>query len=111
MVNENLQIINFIVSFIKLDSLDRLLVRINMNQFWQLQDAKNRFSEVVALALKEGPQLITRRGEKTAVVLSYEEYEKLCKVQGKLSEFFRESPLAEIDLERGQDLAVRGFQK
>ena len=74
-----------------------------MNQVWQLQDAKNRFSEVVEHALKEGPQLITRRGEKTAVILSYEEYEKLCKVQGKLSEFFQNSPLTQIDLERHQE--------
>ena len=71
-----------------------------MNHIWQLQDAKNRFSEVITQALKVGPQLITRRGEKTAVILSYEEYEKFCKVHGKLSEFFQESPLVEIDLDR-----------
>lgn len=65
-----------------------------MENEWQLQEAKNKLSEVINLALSNGPQLITRRGEKTAVLLSYEDYEKLCKSQGKLSEFFRESPLS-----------------
>ncbi len=30
---------------------------------WQLQEAKSRFSEVVDMTLKEGPQLVTRRGQ------------------------------------------------
>lgn len=71
-----------------------------MENEWQLQDAKNKFSEVVNQALSVGPQLITRRGEKTAVLLSYAEYEKLCKTHGKLSEFFRASPLAENPISR-----------
>jgi prevent-host-death family protein len=75
-----------------------------MNGTWQLQDAKNKFSEVIAQAIKQGPQLITRRGEKVAVVVSYSEYEKLCKSQGKLSEFFRTSLLAGIDLARAKSL-------
>lgn len=71
-----------------------------MDNEWQLQDAKNKFSEVVNLALTKGPQLITRRGEKAAVLLSYIEYEKLCKARGRLSEFFRESPLTDVELNR-----------
>ncbi|MGB8211968.1 MAG: type II toxin-antitoxin system Phd/YefM family antitoxin [Anaerolineales bacterium] len=75
-----------------------------MNGTWQIQDAKNKLSEVIAQAIKQGPQLITRHGEKTAVLISYSEYEKLCKSQGKLSEFFRASPLAGIDLRRDKSL-------
>ncbi len=30
---------------------------------WQLQEAKDRFSEVLELALSEGPQVIAVRGE------------------------------------------------
>ena len=75
-----------------------------MNGTWQLQDAKNKLSEVIAQAIKKGPQLITRRGQKAAVVLSYADYEKLCKSQGKLSEFFRNSLLAGIDLARNKSL-------
>jgi len=69
-----------------------------VNGIWQLQEAKNKFSEVIELALKQGPQLITRRGQKTAVVISYREYAKTKKSQGTLSEFFRSSPLADIEL-------------
>ncbi|MBN1430547.1 MAG: type II toxin-antitoxin system Phd/YefM family antitoxin [Anaerolineae bacterium] len=71
-----------------------------MDTTWQIQDAKNRLSEVVERALKQGPQLITRHGRKTVVVLAYSEYRKLCKSQGKLSDFFRASPLAGVDLTR-----------
>ena len=44
---------------------------------WQLQDAKNRFSEVVQKARGEGPQVVTLRGEPAVVVVSIEEYEAL----------------------------------
>lgn len=81
-----------------------------MNDIWQIQDAKNKLSEVIARALKQGPQLITRHGEKTVVVVSYAEYEKLRKSQGKLSEFFKASPLAGIDLTRDKSLPRKGFK-
>jgi prevent-host-death family protein len=73
-----------------------------MKKVWQLQEAKNKFSEVVEEALKSGPQTISRRGEETVVVLSVSEYRKMLLDRKKLSEFFRESPLAieEIDFER-----------
>jgi prevent-host-death family protein len=44
---------------------------------WQLQDAKNQFSKVVQKARYEGPQEITLRGERTAVVLSARDYDAL----------------------------------
>jgi len=81
-----------------------------MNTIWQIQDAKNRLSEVIARALKQGPQLITKHGEKTVVVMSYAEYEKLRKSQGKLSEFFRASPLAELDVKRDKSLPRTGLE-
>ena len=73
-----------------------------MNSRWQLQDAKNRLSEVVEQALHRGPQIITKRGVDTAVVLSYADFRELQTSQTKLSTFFRESPLSRgvIDLER-----------
>lgn len=43
---------------------------------WSLQDAKNKFSAVVDAAQKGKPQVVTRRGVPTAVVLSVEEFEK-----------------------------------
>lgn len=81
-----------------------------MDNEWQLQEAKNRFSEVINLALTKGPQLITRRGEKTAVLVSYAEYEKLCKAHGKLSEFFRESPLNGVEVNRDHSQPREGFK-
>ena len=44
---------------------------------WQLQEAKSRFSELVELVLKEGPQLVTRRGEEAVVILSAKEFRRL----------------------------------
>ena len=44
---------------------------------WQLQEAKSRFSEVVDLSLKEGPQLVTRRGEEVVVILAASDYRRI----------------------------------
>lgn len=44
---------------------------------WQIQDAKARFSEMIARACREGPQTITRHGAERAVVLSIEDYREL----------------------------------
>jgi prevent-host-death family protein len=81
-----------------------------MNSIWQLQDAKNKLSEVITRALTQGPQLITKHGEKTVVVVAYAEYEKLRKSQVKLSEFFHDSPLAGLDLQRDKSLPREGFE-
>ena len=44
---------------------------------WQLQDAKARFSELIEDSLQKGPQVVTRRGIDTAVVVSVEEWQKV----------------------------------
>jgi len=44
---------------------------------WQLQDAKARFSEFLDAALKEGPQVVTRRGVEAAVLVPIEEWRRL----------------------------------
>jgi prevent-host-death family protein len=44
---------------------------------WSLQDAKNRFSAVVDAALRQGPQMVTRRGRPAVTVLATAEYEGL----------------------------------
>ena len=48
---------------------------------WQLQDAKNRFRAVVDAALSGFPQRVTRRGKPAVVVLSVDEYERLCQLE------------------------------
>ncbi len=61
---------------------------------WMLQTAKNRFSEVIERARKEGPQLVTRRGAEAAVVLSIEDYRAMSGAADcDLVDFFRQSPL------------------
>ncbi len=74
-----------------------------MARAWQLQEAKNRFSEVVDAALAEEPQVITRRGKEIAIVLSYDQYRALVVGQQKLSEFFAQSPLADLDIDLTRD--------
>jgi prevent-host-death family protein len=44
---------------------------------WQLQEAKARFSELIDDTLEKGPQIVTRRGIDTAVVVSIDEWHKL----------------------------------
>lgn len=74
-----------------------------MSHIWQLQEAKNKLSEVVEAALNDGPQVITRRGADTAIVLSYADYRRLLLSQKKLSDFFRESPLVGVELDLTRD--------
>ena len=44
---------------------------------WQVQDAKARFSEFLEASLKEGPQVVTRRGVEAAVLVPIEEWRRL----------------------------------
>ena len=78
-----------------------------MKTAWALQDAKNRFSEVVEEALHKGPQWITRRGQEAVVVVSAPEYRKMTQKRRSVVQFFRESPLfgQELDLRRSKETA------
>jgi len=73
---------------------------------WQLQEAKNKFSEVVEEAMKSGPQLITKRGAEAVILLSYADYRRLTVARRKLSAFFRESPLADVELDLRRDASA-----
>jgi antitoxin Phd len=44
---------------------------------WKLQDAKARFSEFLEQTLKNGPQIVTRRGVEEAVLVPIEKWRKL----------------------------------
>jgi prevent-host-death family protein len=68
------------------------------NDTWQLQDAKAKFSEVIKSAAK-APQVITVRGEETAVIISMDKYRKLTQPMQTLWEFFQNSPLRDVELE------------
>jgi prevent-host-death family protein len=43
---------------------------------WSVQDAKNRFSEVVEAA-QRNPQTVTKHGKPAVVVVAVDEYERL----------------------------------
>lgn len=67
---------------------------------WQLQEAKNRLSEVVRKAREEGPQVITLRGDEAVVVVDAEQCRQLSqRPKGNLVEFLRRSPLIGVDLD------------
>ena len=76
------------------------------NNVWQLQEAKNKFSELVEKAQKNGPQIVTKHGRKTVVVMSFDEYIKASKPKTDIVEFLRKSPLRGLSLEgiRKKDL-------
>lgn len=44
---------------------------------WPVQDAKARFSEVLDACEAKGPQLVTRRGIETAVIVTVAEWRRL----------------------------------
>lgn len=67
---------------------------------WPLPFAKGRLSEVVEQAIKKGPQEITRQGKKVAVVLSMDDYRKMRGRKDSLADYFRNSPLRDLLLER-----------
>lgn len=74
---------------------------------WQLQEAKNKFSKLVKLARQDGPQIVTKHGQETAVLLSIDDYRRLVRPETGLVQFFQKSPLsdAELDLTRSKEIA------
>jgi len=65
---------------------------------WQLQEAKAMFSEVIKAAILT-PQVVTVRGKETAVILSFDEYQRLSRPEQTLFEFIQNSPLRDQKLE------------
>ncbi|MGW2398933.1 type II toxin-antitoxin system Phd/YefM family antitoxin [Kitasatospora sp. NPDC001664] len=54
---------------------------------WQVQEAKQKFSEVLRLAEAEGPQIVTRHGDEVAVVIDIREYRRLKGEEVSFEEF------------------------
>lgn len=71
---------------------------------WTVADAKARLSEVIERAQTD-PQIITRHGKPSAVVVSAAEWARKTVRKGTLAEFLLASPLreADLDLERARD--------
>ena len=64
-------------------------------QTWQLQKAKSHFSELIERTLKEGPQLVTRRGEEAVVVVAAQDYRRLSGQMPKLMDCLLNAPRGE----------------
>jgi len=69
------------------------------NREWPLAVAKARLSEVVEQARSNGPQTLTRRGRRAAIVVSIDEWDRRIQRQGNLAEFLLASPLRGSRLE------------
>lgn len=70
-------------------------------RLWSVADAKAHLSDVIERARNEGPQEIARRGKRTAVVVSVEDWDRKTQRKGSLVEFLEASPL------RGSGLEVK----
>ena len=51
-----------------------------MSRKWPVQDAKSRFSELLDTTLAEGPQIVTKRGVETAVLIPIEQWRNLARM-------------------------------
>jgi prevent-host-death family protein len=72
---------------------------------WQVQEAKQRFSQLVQHALDEGPQVVTRHGEEVVVVVAAKEFHRLTGNKPDFKEFLLSGPdLSVLDLDRVRDL-------
>ena len=52
----------------------------SMSKIWQVQDAKARFSELLEASLADGPQIVTKRGVETAVLVPIGQWRRLEKM-------------------------------
>ena len=73
---------------------------------WQLQEAKQKFSELVRKAEQEGPQVVTRHGEEVAVLVSAATYRELSGRGEDFKTFLLSGPdLSELEIERSSEVA------
>jgi antitoxin Phd len=71
---------------------------------WQVQTAKQRFSELVERAVNEGPQIVTKHGRETVVVLDIAEYRRLRGQPMNFKEFLLSIPKGDdLEIERSKD--------
>jgi antitoxin Phd len=75
---------------------------------WQLQEAKNKFSEVVETSITKGPQIISRRGKDTAVLISLADYQRLSGKKKDLKKALMNSGFDKLDLENIRDRSTTG---
>lgn len=70
---------------------------------WQVQDAKQRFSELIRRAQTDGAQVVTKHGAEVAVVLGIEDFYRLNGGGTDLKEYLRAGPTSELTITRSGD--------
>jgi prevent-host-death family protein len=73
-------------------------------QSWPVQDAKARFSELLETCLRDGPQIVTKRGAEKAVLVPMEEWQRLQRGSKRTLKELLLAPEARADL----DIPERG---
>lgn len=71
-----------------------------MRGHWQLQEAKQRFSELIRSVESEGPQFVTRHGKEVAVVVSIAEYRHLRNAGKDFKAFLQSAPDLDLEINR-----------
>lgn len=72
---------------------------------WQLQEAKQRFSELVRRAEADGPQVVTRNGREVVVVVAAEEFRRRSEPRMDFKQFLMSGPDFDLlDIERAKDM-------
>jgi prevent-host-death family protein len=75
---------------------------------WQVQEAKQHFSELIRAAHSDGPQFVTKHGEHVAVVIDVAEYRRLRGEDKDFVDFLAAAPdLSVLEIERSTAPARR----
>lgn len=79
-----------------------------MDPIWQLQEAKQRFSELIRAVETDGPQVVSRHGKEVAIVIDIDEYRRLqpgTEEPASFKDFLRSGPTFDgLDLHRSAEL-------
>ena len=73
---------------------------------WQLQEAKQRFSELIRAVQTNGPQFVTKHGQQVAVVLDIVDYRRMVGVElvQDFKSFLASAPdLSDLEIERSTE--------
>ncbi len=75
-----------------------------MTMLWQVQEAKQRFSELLRAAASEGPQIVTRHGHEIAVVIDVSEFHRLRGDAVDFKDYLRSGPeFDDLELARSDE--------
>ena len=80
-----------------------------MSAIWQVQEAKNHFSEVIDRALREGPQTVTRHGKPVVRVVAVEGEGTALRSDDGFIEFLLNAPKAD-DFELPERTSIKPLE-